>query len=195
MMTKAVTTFLIQQKKKSEKLFYWIPVSLSTFIKKKKKKVLLQNSTEVLLILTRFFWLTQETTNDLPFVPPMCVCVCVCVCAQLCQIVCNPMDCSPPVSPAHGISIKSNRVGCYFLIQEIFPIHGSYPCFLHLLHRQVDSSPLSHLGSSQPSLCIFYDMGHCGLYVVLLFNPILFCLLPFELPLWNQCLITCLIYG
>ena len=42
-----------------------------------------------------------------------CVCVCVCTCAracthvclvaQLCQTLCNPMDCSPPVSSVHGI--------------------------------------------------------------------------------------------
>ena len=25
------------------------------------------------------------------------------VCAQLCLTLCNPMDCSPPVSPIHGI--------------------------------------------------------------------------------------------
>ena len=36
-------------------------------------------------------------------------CVCVCVCArvysvtQLCLTVCNPMDCSSPVSFVHGI--------------------------------------------------------------------------------------------
>ena len=37
--------------------------------------------------------------------PSVCVCVCVCVClvTQLCLILCNPMDCSPPGSPVHGI--------------------------------------------------------------------------------------------
>ena len=27
----------------------------------------------------------------------------VCVCAQLCPTLCDPMDCSPPGSSAHGI--------------------------------------------------------------------------------------------
>ena len=31
------------------------------------------------------------------------MCVCVCVCAQLCLILCDPMDCSPPSSSVHGI--------------------------------------------------------------------------------------------
>ena len=35
----------------------------------------------------------------------LCVCVCVCVwVAQLCPTLCNPMDCSPPGSPIHGIT-------------------------------------------------------------------------------------------
>ena len=39
----------------------------------------------------------------------MCVCVCVCVraharaCIQLCLILCDSMDCSPPGSSVHGI--------------------------------------------------------------------------------------------
>ena len=35
-------------------------------------------------------------------------------------------------------------MGCYFLLQGIFPTQGSNPCFLHL---QEDSLPLSHHGS------------------------------------------------
>ena len=30
-------------------------------------------------------------------------CVCVCSVAQLCPIFCDPMDCSPPGTPVHGI--------------------------------------------------------------------------------------------
>jgi len=36
----------------------------------------------------------------------LCVCVCVCVQAKLLQLyltLCNPLDCSPPGSSAHGI--------------------------------------------------------------------------------------------
>ena len=39
---------------------------------------------------------------------------------------------------------KSTGVGCHFLFQGIFLIQGLNPC---LLHWQVDSLPLSHLGN------------------------------------------------
>ena len=54
---------------------------------------------------------------------------------------CDLMDCSPP-----GFSVAwrfQARVGYHFLLQGIFPTQGSN---LHLLHRQVDSLPLSHQG-------------------------------------------------
>ena len=39
----------------------------------------------------------------------VCVCVCVCVCIQLvtqsCQSLCNPMECNPPESSVHEISL------------------------------------------------------------------------------------------
>ena len=43
---------------------------------------------------------------------------------------------------------KNTGVGCHFLLRGLFPIQGSNPC---LLHWQVDSLPLSHLGS--PNHC------------------------------------------
>ena len=50
-------------------------------------------------------------------------------CAMLClvvQILCDPMDCSPPGSFVHGDSPdKNTQVGCYALLQGIFPIQGS----------------------------------------------------------------------
>ena len=42
---------------------------------------------------------------------------------------------------------KNTRVGSQFLLLGIFPTQASNMCLLHLLHQQVDSSPLSHLGS------------------------------------------------
>ena len=45
---------------------------------------------------------------------------------------------------------KNTGVGCYFLLQGIFPTQGSNPCLLCLLlHWQVGSLPLSHLGKPQ----------------------------------------------
>ena len=38
-------------------------------------------------------------------------------------------------------------MGCYFLLQGIFPTQGSNPHHLCLLHWQAESLPLSHLGS------------------------------------------------
>ena len=43
-------------------------------------------------------------------------------------------------------------VGCCFLLQGIFPTQGSNPRLLCLLHRQVDSLLLSHLGSPLVSI-------------------------------------------
>ena len=49
-----------------------------------------------------------------------------------------------------------------FILQGIFPTQGLNPRLLHLLHRQVDSLPLTYLGSpfyGQPStiafMCLF----------------------------------------
>ena len=48
---------------------------------------------------------------------------------------------------------------CHFLLQEIFPIHGPNSCLLYLLHWQVGSLPLSHLGSPRESIEIA-NMGN-----------------------------------
>ena len=42
--------------------------------------------------------------------------------AQLCSTLCNPMDCSQPGLSVHGI--LQARVGCHFLLQEIFLTQG-----------------------------------------------------------------------
>ena len=47
----------------------------------------------------------------------VCVCVCVHVCMhamslQSCLTLCNPMGCSPPGSPVHGIPGKNTGVDC-----------------------------------------------------------------------------------
>ena len=62
--------------------------------------------------------------------------------SQLCPTLCDPMDCSSPVSSVHGIF--QARMGCHFLLQGTFLTQGSN---LRLLHWQADSLPLSHVGS------------------------------------------------
>ena len=52
----------------------------------------------------------------------------------------SPMDHSPPSSPSMGFSSSNTGVGCYALLQGIFPTQG--PCLLGLLHWQADSLPL-----------------------------------------------------
>ena len=59
-------------------------------------------------------------------------CVCVWV-AQPCLTLCNPTNCTPPGSSAHG---KNTGVGSLSLCQEISPTQGSNP---GLLHWQEDS--------------------------------------------------------
>ena len=45
-----------------------------------------------------------------------------------------------------GFPSKNTEVDCHFLLYRIFPTQGSNLGLLHLLHWQVDSLPLSHLG-------------------------------------------------
>ena len=47
---------------------------------------------------------------------------CVCLANQSCPTLCDPMDCSPPVSSVHGDSPSENTgVCCHALLQGIFP--------------------------------------------------------------------------
>ena len=46
-----------------------------------------------------------------------------------------------------GFFRQNTGVGCHFLLQGIFLTQGSNPHLLSLLHWQVDSLPLHHLGS------------------------------------------------
>ena len=47
----------------------------------------------------------------------------------------------------------STRVGCHLLLQGFLPTQRLSPCLLQLLHWQMDSLPLCHLGSL--SSCYF----------------------------------------
>ena len=54
--------------------------------------------------------------------------------------------------------VKNTEVGCHFLLQGTLLIQGSNPC---LLHWQVDSLPLSHLGS--PFFNILFEFKYTSL--------------------------------
>ena len=72
------------------------------------------------------------------------------MCARLPQswpTLCDPMDCSPPGSSAHGDSPgKNTGVGCRAPLQGIFPSQGSNPHLLCLLCWWVGSLPLAPHG-------------------------------------------------
>ena len=59
--------------------------------------------------------------------------------AQLCLTLCDSMGYNLPGFPGNNTGAS-----CQFLLQGIFPTQGSNPC---LLHWQVDSLLVSHLGS------------------------------------------------
>ena len=68
-----------------------------------------------------------------------------CSVAQSWLTLCHHMDCSPArLLCPWDFPGKNTGVGCHLLLQEIFPTQGLNPS---LLPWQVDSLPLSHLGS------------------------------------------------
>ena len=68
----------------------------------------------------------------------------VCVCGpQLCPILCDPMDCSPPGSSVLGI-FQARILEWVAILKGISPTQGQNLPLLHLLHGQADSSPLHH---------------------------------------------------
>ena len=55
---------------------------------------------------------------------------------------------------------KNNGVGCHFLLQGVFLTQESKLCLLCLLHQQVDSVPLSHVGSPM-HVCVYVCVYIC----------------------------------
>ena len=75
----------------------------------------------------------------------VCVCVCLLSCVRL-FVTPWTKDCQAPLSLGFPRQEYWSRLS--FPSPRDFPDPGSEPSFLHLLHYQVDSLPLSHLGSS-----------------------------------------------
>ena len=77
----------------------------------------------------------------------------VCFVTQSCPTLCDPMDCSQPVSSVHGASPGKNiGVGCPALLQGFFPTQGSDPGLLpcrwilhHLRHQGSLSQSYTYL--------------------------------------------------
>ena len=75
--------------------------------------------------------------------------ICVCLCVFSCSVMSNSFEtpwtvaCQVPLS--EGFSRQKYWSGFHFLFHGIFPIQGSNPSLLRLLHWQSDSLPLSQL--------------------------------------------------
>ena len=86
-----------------------------------------------------------------------------CVCAQLYPTLCNSMDCSPPGSSVQGISQARILSGLPFPSSRDLPDAGiKSTSVLHLLHWQVDSLPLSYLGSPKATLQKYITIHKVG---------------------------------
>ena len=77
------------------------------------------------------------------------IAVCACSGTELCLTLCDPMDCCPPGASGHGILQAFAWSGLPFLPPGDLPDPGIKPHLVCLLHWQVDSLPLSHLGSPE----------------------------------------------
>ena len=97
----------------------------------------------------------------------MCIYICLHVCMHTQSIlaICDPMDYSL-LGSSMDCPGKNTRVGCHFLLQRICLNQGSNP---HLLHWQVDSLLLSHLGITMYMYITFYLSidGHLGCFHIL----------------------------
>ena len=67
---------------------------------------------------------------------------CVCVCSVMPNSFATAWTVVPRLLCLWNFPGKSTGVDYHFLLQGIFPTQGSNPCFLCLLHWQVDSLPL-----------------------------------------------------
>ena len=63
------------------------------------------------------------------------------MCAQACQTLQDFMDCGSRLLCTRDSLGKNTGVGCHFFLQGISLTHGSKPCLLHLLCRQVGFLP------------------------------------------------------
>ena len=87
--------------------------------------------------------------RSLSSVSCLATCAVLCLVAQWCPTLCEPMNCSTPDSSVHGDSPgKNTGVGCYVLLQRIFPTQRLNPGFLHcrwiLYHLSHQGSPSTY---------------------------------------------------
>ena len=98
--------------------------------------------------VTNFSILIANDFFNICYVPVTVLVLCVYYVAVVWLLsltqLCEGMDCSLPGSSACGDSPgKNTGVGSHALLERIFPTQGLNLC---LLHWEVDTLPLSHLG-------------------------------------------------
>ena len=130
------------------RILEWIAISFSRGSSRPR------NWNQVSCIASRFFtnWAMREALYSV---------------IQLCPTLCNSIDCSSLGSPVHGIfparilewtAISSSR--------GIFLTQGLNPYLLHLLHWQVDSFSLSHLGIPKFIVAVVQLPSHVWLFEI-----------------------------
>ena len=72
---------------------------------------------------------------------------CVHSVTQSCPTLCSPRDSCLPGACLWNFPGKNTGMDSHFLFQWFFLTQGSKSCLLHLLHRQMDSLLLHHLGN------------------------------------------------
>ena len=130
--------------------------------------LILQDMLSALILCQHYQKTTQKVSNEFPFgwfikeenvlVMPLLLMEkmgrmkSVCLSMHACSVMfslCNPMKFSPPGSSVHAILQARKLVWVAISSSRgIFRTQGSNPHHLSLLHWQVDSLPLCHLGST-----------------------------------------------
>ena len=96
------------------------------------------------------FWIMEGLFSFFPtalsLLGTKCTGCVLCLVTQSCLTLCDPMDCSLPGSSVHRDSPgKNTEMGCYALLQGIFPTQGLNPGLLHcrwiLYHLNHQESP------------------------------------------------------
>ena len=90
---------------------------------------------------------------------------CGCVCAQLCPILCDPMDCSLPGSSAHGILQARYWLLFPIPIPRDIPNPGLLYCRQILYHWTTREGSFSYKNAFQPRTISPLPLGHSQQYL------------------------------
>ena len=106
-------------------------------------KIMKTRKERQIMIIEPIFCSRHWIRNSTYYLTLPILCVNGCSVAQLRQTLCDPMDCSLPVSSDHGILQQECWSGLAFPPPGDLPSQGLNPC---LPHWQANSLPRSHPG-------------------------------------------------